>query len=88
MSWHSMILADLEFIEFRQAFEREYQREVSAGGIRGYSLYGRKRDAGDHIVFIPPEAHHLFERLPNWKRRLRPLEGMPDLAGCKAVPVR
>ena len=28
MSWHSMILADLEFIEFRQAFEREYQREM------------------------------------------------------------
>ena len=88
MSWHSMILADLDFIEFRQAFEREYQREMNTGGVRGYTLYGRKREVGDHIVFVPPEAHHLFAHLPNWNRRLRPLEGMPDLAGCKAVPVR
>ena len=62
MSWHSIILADLEFIEFRQAFEREYQREMNTGGVRGYTLYGHKREVGDHIVFVPPEAHHLFER--------------------------
>ncbi len=40
MPWHSMILADLEFIEFRRALEREYQREMIAGGSEGiYALW-------------------------------------------------
>jgi len=88
MSWHGMILTDLEFIEFKQAFEHEYQREMNAGGNRGYTLYGRKRDSGDHAVFVPPEALHLFQQIPTWKRRLRRHDGMPDLSGFKAVPVR
>ena len=85
MSWHSMMLSDLEFIEFKQALEREHHREIAAGQPRGYTLYGRKRDAGDHIVFVPPEALHLFERLHDWKGRLRPHEETPDLTGFKAV---
>jgi hypothetical protein len=88
MSWHSLILTDLEFIEFKQAFDREYQREMNAGETRGYTLYGRKRDAGDHAVFVPPEALHIFEHIPAWKRRLRHHDAMPDLSGFKAVLVR
>jgi len=88
VSWHAMVLADLEFIEFRQALEREYRREIAAGGSRGYTLYGRKRDTGVHVVFVPPEAFHLVERLPDWRLRLRRYENTPDLAGCKAVPIR
>ena len=88
MCWHSMNLVDLEFIEFRQDLEREHQREIAAGRSRGYTLYGQKRDAGDHVVFVPPEAFHLFERLPNWRGRLIEHEHTPDLTGFKAVPMR
>ena len=87
MPWHALVLADLEFIEFRQALERAYQREIAAGGLRGYTLYGRK-DARDHVVFIPPEAFHLVEQMPSWRLRLRLHERTPDLAGFKAVPIR
>ena len=41
MPWHALTLADLEFIEFRQALERAYHREIAVGGSRGYTLYGR-----------------------------------------------
>jgi len=88
MFWHAIVLADLEFIEFRQALGREYQREIAAGGSRAYALYGRKRDVGDHVVFVPPEALHLFEQIPNWRARLKRYENTPDLAGFKAVPIR
>jgi hypothetical protein len=88
MSWHTMMMADLELTRFIQDFEREYQREIAAGRTAGYTLYARKRDAGDHLVFVPPGALTLFERLPRWKPRLRRHEGMPDLARFKVVPVR
>lgn len=87
MPWHALTLADLEFIEFRQALERAYQREIAVGGSRGYTFYGRK-DARDHVVFVPPEAFHLVEQMPSWRQRLRRHERIPDLAGFKAVPVR
>jgi hypothetical protein len=83
-----MMLTDVEFLEFRQAFEHELRQEITAGGARGYTLYGRKRDMGDHAVFVPPEAYHLFERLPAWKARLRHHESTPDLTGFKALPIR
>ena len=88
MSWHAIVLADLEFIELRRALEREYQREIADGGSRGYTLYGRKRDTGDHLVFVPPEAFHLFKKIPTWRQRLRRHEDTPDLAGFKPVPIR
>jgi hypothetical protein len=88
MSWHAMILGDLEFIELRQALEREHQREITAGGSRGYTLYGRKSGTGHHVVFVPPEAFHLFEHMPNWMERLRRHEETPDLAGFKPIPIR
>ena len=87
MHWHSLVMADLEFIEFRQALERAYQREIAAGGSRAYTLYGRK-GASDHVVFVPPEAFHLIEEMPSWQQRLRRCERTPDLAGFKAIPVR
>ena len=87
MSWHSMVLVDLEFIEFKQVLEREHHREIAAGHSRGYTLYGRKRDAGDHVVFVPPEAFHLFEYLPTWRGRLRRHEDTPDLTGFKTLHV-
>lgn len=51
MPWHALTLADLEFIEFRQALERAYQREIAVGGSRGYTLYGRK-DARDGAIGV------------------------------------
>ena len=87
MSWHSMMMADHELVAFRQDIEREYQREIGTGQKTGYTLYGRKRDAGDHVLFVPPEAFHLFERMPSWKSRLRPCDGTPDLTGFRAMSV-
>jgi hypothetical protein len=86
MPWHALTLADLEFIEFRQALERAYQREIAVGGSRGYTLYGRK-DARDQVVFVPPDAFHLVEQMPSWQQRLRRHARMPNLAGFKAVSV-
>ena len=40
-------------------------------------------DARGHVVFVPPEAFHLVEQMPNWRQRLRPHECTPDLAGFK-----
>jgi len=88
MFWHAIVLADLEFIELRLALGREYQREIAAGGSRAYALYGLKRHTGVHVVYVPPEAFHLFEQLPNWRGRLRQYADTPDLAGCKATPIR
>lgn len=39
MPWHALSLADLEFMEFRQALERAYRCEIAAVGSRGYTLY-------------------------------------------------
>jgi hypothetical protein len=88
MQWHSMIMADHELFEFVQDFGREYRHELAAGQAAGYTLYARRRDAGDHVLLVPPEALHVFERIPSWKPRLRQCEAAPDLAGFKAVPVR
>jgi hypothetical protein len=82
------MMADHELFEFVQDFEREYQRELAAGRAAGYTLCGRRGDAGDHAPLVPPEAFHVFERIPSWKPRLRRCEAAPDLAGFKAVPVR
>lgn len=84
MPWRSMIVATSEFREFRRDLEREYRR---AGKLAGYTLFARNREAGDYILFIPPAAVVLFERLPTWQRRLRQHNGTPDLKGFEPVPV-
>jgi hypothetical protein len=88
MHWHSLMMADHELFEFVQDFEREYRQELDAGQGAGYTLYARRGDAGDHVLVVPPEALHVFERIASWKPRLRRCEAAPDLAGFKAVPVR
>jgi hypothetical protein len=80
-------MATLEFVEFRRDLEREYRREIAAGKVAGYTLFARKREAGDHILYIPPGAVVLFERMPTWQRRLRAYNGTPDLKGFEPIPV-
>jgi len=87
MPWRRMIMATSEFHEFRRDLEREYRREIAAGKVAGYTLFAHKREAGDHLLLIPPGAVVLFERLPNWQRRLRQYNGTPDLKGFEPVPV-
>jgi hypothetical protein len=65
MPWRSMIIATSELIGFRQDLEGEYRGEIAAGKVAGYTLFPRKREAGDHILFIPPGAVVLFERMPS-----------------------
>jgi hypothetical protein len=88
MPWRSVIMATSEFDEFRRDLAREYRQEIAAGKVAGYTLFASKREAGDHILFIPPGAVVLFERIPRWQGRLRSYNGMPDLKGFKPVPVR
>jgi len=87
MAWRSMIMATSELSEFRRDLEREYRREIAAGRVAGYTLFARKREAGDHLLLIPPGTVVLFERLPSWQRRLRQHYGTPDLRGFEPVPV-
>jgi hypothetical protein len=87
MRWRSMIMATSEFVEFRRDLERKYRREIAAGKVAGYTLFARKREAGDYILLIPPGAVVLFERLPSWQRRLRAYNGTPDLKDFEPVPV-
>lgn len=88
MRWHSMIMADSELIKLRRDLAREYRDEIAAGRLAGYTVFSRKRDGGDHTLFVPPAAIALFERMPSWKKRLTPYEGTPDLSRSEAVPVR
>jgi hypothetical protein len=88
MSWHTLVMAASEFIEFRRDLECKYRREIATGRVAGYALFARKRMAGDHFLFVPPGAVVLFERMPRWQQRLRPYEGTPDLRGFVAVPMR
>jgi hypothetical protein len=87
MPWHTVIMAEREFIEFMKDLNREYRREIAAGLVTGYTLFARRRDAGDHQLFIPPAAMALFERMPSWKRRLRPYRGTPELKRFTPVPM-
>ncbi len=87
MSWHTIIMGPSEFAEFRRDLERKYRHEIAAGRLAGYTLFARKRDAGDHLLFVPPGAAVLFERAPDWQKRLRPYKGMPDLKGFEVVPM-
>ena len=87
MSWQSMIMAPSEFFEFRRNLKSEYLEEIAAGRLAGYTLFARKRDAGDQLLLVPPGAVVLFERLPRWRKRLRPYKGMLDLKGFEAVPM-
>ena len=87
MSWQTMIVAPSEFIEFRGDLKSEYLKEIAAGRLAGYTLFARKRGAGDQLLVVPPGAVVLFERLPRWRKRLRPYKGTPDLKGFEAVPM-
>ena len=87
MSWHTIITAHSEFAEFREDLKRKYRGEIAGGRLRGYTLFARRRDAGDYLLFVPPAAVVLFERLPSWQKRLRPYKGTPDLKGFEAVPM-
>ena len=88
MRWHSITVTDSELIEIRKDLKRKYRREIADGRVAGYTLFACEPGAGDLILFIPPGAVMLFERMPRWKPRLRPYEGAPDLKGSMAVPVR
>ena len=88
MPWCSMTTATSEFDEFRRGVVREYRQEIAAGKVAGYTLFVSRREAGDHILLIPPAAVVLFERMPSWQLRLRPYNGTPDLKGFDPVPVR
>ena len=87
MPWHSIIMATSEFGEFRRDLERKYRREIAARKVAGYTLFARSREGGDHILFIPPAAVVVFERMPIWQRRLRPYNGTPNLKDFEPVPV-
>jgi len=87
MLWRSMIIAASEFAEFRRDLERKYRREIAAGKVAGYTLFARKREAGDYILLVPPGAVVLFERMPTWQRGLRAYSGTPDLKGFDPISV-
>ena len=81
-------MADGELAKFRRALACAYRDEIAAGQTAGYALFARKRDAGDHILFIAPGALDLLQRLPSWKRRFRRYKGTPDLKGFEVLPVQ
>ena len=87
MSWHTAIMTAREFTKFRRDLKQEYRREIAAGRVAGYTVFARKREAGDHLLFIPPAAAILFERIPTWKERLKKHDGPLDLRGCAALPL-
>jgi hypothetical protein len=87
MTWRSMVMAISEFSEFQRELAREYRQEIAAGKLAGYTLFARKREAGNHFLFIPPGAVVLFERMPRWATRLRPFNGTPDLKDFEPVPM-
>ena len=87
MLWRSMIMSTSEFVEFRRDLERKYRREIAAGKMAGYTLFARKREAGDHILLIPPGAVVLFERMPSWQHHLRAYSGTPELKDFEPVSV-
>ena len=73
MSWHTLIMAASEFVEFRRDLECKYRREIAAGRVAGYTLFARKLEAGDHFLFVPPGAVVLFERMPSWQGASDPM---------------
>ena len=87
MSWHTVITTQSEFTEFRDDLNREFCGEIAGGQLGGYTLFVRKRDAGDYLLFVPPAAAVLFERLPSWQKRLRPYKNTPYLKDFEAVPL-
>ena len=87
MPWHTLIIAVSEFIEFRRDFKRKYRHEIAAGRVAGYTLFSHNTDAGDCVLFVPPSAAVLFERMPTWSKRLKPYKGTPDLRDFGPVPM-
>ena len=88
MTWQSVTMAKREFTQFRKDLVRMYRDEIAAGRLSGYTLFAHRGGAGAHVLFVPPGAAFLFDRLPSWKTRLRPCEGTPNLRRSEAMPVR
>ena len=87
MSWRSMMMPASEFVGFQRDLKREYRQEIADGKIAGYTLFTRRSEAGDYLLFIPPGAVVLFERMPRWQPRLKEYNGAPNLKGFEPVPV-
>jgi len=81
-------MADAELGRFRRELLHQYREEIDSGRTAGYTLFACKNNAGDYTLFVPPGAVVLFERMPNWQRRLRPYSGIPNLSGSEALLVR
>ena len=88
MQWHSVAMAEPQLIKLRQDLKREFRHEIADGRAAGYTLFAQQKRAGECILFIPPGAVVLFDRMPSWKRRLRRYAGAPDLKGSVALPLR
>ncbi len=87
MIWHRVIMAEPEVAKFRHDLKRVYRKEIAAGRIAGYTLFARKEGPGDYVLYIPPGAVVLFDRMPDWRARLQPYSGTPDLRGFDVIPV-
>jgi len=87
MTWHTVTMAKVEFTQFRKDLLHLYRDEIAAGRLAGYTLFAYKGDAGARVLFVPPGAAFLFDRMPSWKTRLRPCEGTPNLRRSEALPV-
>ena len=88
MAWYSLVMADAELGRFRRELLHQYREEIDSGRTAGFTLFASKNNPGDHTLFVPPGAVVLFERMPNWQRRLRPYSDIPNLSGSEALPVR
>ncbi len=87
MIWRTVIMTEQEVAKFRHDLKRVYRREIAAGRVAGYTLFARKEGPGDYVLYVPPGAVVLFDRMPDWKERLQPYNGTPDLRGFEVIPV-
>jgi len=87
MRWRSMIMATSNSSNFGGILSANIAGRIAAGKVAGYTLFARKREAGDYILLIPPGAVVFLERMPTWRRRLRACSGTPDLKGFEPIPV-
>lgn len=88
MAWHCVTMAEAELVQFKKDLARTFKHEIAAWQMSGYTLFDRREDAKKHVLFVPPAAALLFDRLPAWRTRLRPYEGVPNLKQSLVLAVR
>ncbi|MBV8534183.1 MAG: hypothetical protein JO128_01240 [Alphaproteobacteria bacterium] len=81
-------LSDLELASFIREFAAAQVLEVQTGLKNEYRLYWRTVVGTNRIVFIPPDAVHLAERMPTWGKQIKQLSDVPNLTGCSELKLR